>query len=166
MTRRLLLGLALLIATGLCAPARAGTRVPFKATFHGFAEFPYGTTPDPNVFEIFVPLEGQGTHLGRYHIDLTHLLDVTTGLFTGSAVFTAANGDTFTTHFSGQAYFPTDPDDPWATFDVHHTIVAGTGRFATAKGEFDGVGGRYNLVTGEDIGGYSGWISSPGASKK
>jgi hypothetical protein len=159
-------GVALLVAVGLCTPVRAGDRVPFKATFHGFADLDYQPTGEENVFEIFVPLEGHGTHLGRYHIDLTHFLNVATGAFTGFAVFTAANGDTFTTNFSGQAYFPSDPNDPWATFDVHHTIVEGTGRFAECTGEFDGVNGRYNLVTGEDIGGYEGWISSPGANKK
>jgi hypothetical protein len=169
MNRWLTTGVALLVAIGLCAPARAGDRVPFKATFHGFARFPYGATADPNVFEIFVALEGEGTHIGRFREDLTHYLNFATGEFTGFAIFTAANGDTFRTEFYGQVLGPTpDPnDDPaWVTFEVFHTIVEGTGRFADAFGAFVGVDGRYNLETGEDIGGYKGWISSPGASKK
>ncbi len=149
--------------------------MPFKATFHGFADVEaYECTPDGTVCRIFVPLEGQGTHLGRFHIDLTHLVDFSTvestgiASFTGTAVFTAANGDSFTTEFSGQLYLPTDPNNPWATFDVTHCIVegSGTGRFTNAEGCFVGVNGRYNLSTGEDIGGYEGWISSPGANKK
>ena len=64
------------------------------------------------------------------------------------------DGDTFTTVFHGQLY-PTD-DPALLTFDVTHTIVAGTGRFNGATGSFNGVNGLFNLDTGEDLGGYLG----------
>src|SRR5262249_2396899 len=135
---------------------QAGSQVPFKATFHGFAE-PPTKTDDPSVFEIVVPLQGVGTHLGKFDERLVHLLNFATGAFTGHADWTAANGDRFQTVFHGQLYPTSDPNV--VTFEVTHTIVGGTGRFSGATGSFNGVNGRFNLVTGEDQGGYLGNIS-------
>lgn len=144
--------------------SRGGDEVPFKATFHGFASS-FTPIPGTSIAEIVVPLAGQATHLGRFDELLTHYFDFATGSFVGFAEFTAADGSTFRTEFSGQA--ESDPDDPdWISFDVYHTIVEGTGRFAGVPGSFDGVDGRFNLVTLEDLGGYDGTISSPGAGKK
>ena len=136
--------------------AHAGHPVPFKATFHGFAE---AATPtdDPDVFQIVVPLQGTATHLGKFDELLVHYINFSTYAFTGQAYWTAANGDTFTTVFEGQLY-PTD-DPALLTFDVTHTIVGGTGRFKEATGSFNGVNGLFNLATGEDLGGYLGTIS-------
>src|SRR6185295_17934708 len=74
--------------------SQAGSDVPFKARFHGFAE-PPAPTNEQNVFEIVVPLHGVGTHLGQFDERLVHLLNFATGAFTGYADWTAANGDTF-----------------------------------------------------------------------
>jgi hypothetical protein len=112
-----------LLLSGL---SQADSSVPFKATFHGFAE-PATPTDDPNVFDIVVPLQGTGTHLGKFDERLVHHLNFSTGAFTGHADWTAANGDTFTTVFSGQLHPTSDPD--LVTFNVTHTIVGGTGRF-------------------------------------
>jgi hypothetical protein len=136
--------------------AQGGQAVPFKATFHGFAAAPT-PTDEPNVVEIIVPLHGEGTHLGAFDELLVHHLNLATGAFTGHADWTAANGDTFTTVFEGQIH-PTD-DPAWVTFNVTHTLVKGTGRFNGATASFEGINGRFNLVTGEDQGGYSGTIS-------
>jgi hypothetical protein len=136
--------------------AQANHPVPFKGTFHGFAE-PATPTADPAVFEIVVPLQGTATHLGRFHVLLTHYVNFSTGTFTGYADWTAANGDTFTTFLQGQLY-PTD-DPSLATFDVTHTVLGGTGRFQGATGSFDGVNGWFNLFTGEDRGDYLGTFS-------
>jgi hypothetical protein len=144
---------AIMLLSGL---SQARSPVPFKATFHGFAE-PATPTDDPNVFEIVVPLQGTGTHLGKFDERLVHLLNFSTGAFTGHADWTAADGDTFTTVFQGQL-FPTD-DPAVVSFEVTHTIVEGTGRFKGATGTFKGVNGLFNLVTGEDQGGYLGTIS-------
>jgi hypothetical protein len=152
--------LCVLLSAAVCG---AGERVPFKASFHGFA-MPPAPTNTPGVFEIVVPLSGQATHLGRFDEMLVHFLDFDTLAFTGFAEFTAANGDTFRTEFSGQAY-PTDDRD-WVTFDVTHTIVGGTGRFAGATGTLYGVDGRFNLATGEDVGGYTGTITPAGGRGK
>jgi hypothetical protein len=140
----------------LSGSLQAGSPVPFKARFHGFAEPP--SAPDAeNVIEIVVPLHGVGTHIGQFDERLVHLLDLDTGEFTGYAEWTAANGDTFTTVFHGHLVDIGDPQ--WVSFVVTHTIVGGTGRFKKATGTFDGLNGRYNLVTGEDQGEYLGTIT-------
>ena len=136
----------------------AGNSVPFKATFHGFAEPATQIGgPDSPVFEIVVPLHGTATHLGNFNERLVHLLNFDTGAFTGHADWTAANGDTFTTVFSGQLY-PTD-DPEVVSFEVTHSVTKGTGRFKGASGNFIGINGLFNLVTGEDQGGYVGTLS-------
>jgi hypothetical protein len=150
-----------LVSTSTCllllsALAQAGSPVPFKATFHGFAE-PATPTGDPAVVEFVIPLQGTGTHIGNFKERLVHHLNLSTGAFTGHADWTAANGDTFTTVFQGQL-FPTDDPDV-VSFEVTHTVVAGTGRFKGMTGTFKGVNGLFNLVTGEDQGGYRGNIS-------
>ena len=136
--------------------SQARSPVPFKATFHGFAE-PAIPTADPDVVEIVVPLHGTGTHIGDFNERLVHLLNFVTGAFTGHADWTAANGDSFTTVFQGQLN-PTD-DPAVVSFEVTHAVVAGTGRFKGMTGTFKGVNGLFNLVTGEDQGGYLGTIS-------
>jgi hypothetical protein len=133
--------------------AQTGHWVPFKATFHGFAERAT-PTEDPDVVEIVVPLQGTATHLGKFDERLVHRLNPFTGEFTGHADWTAADGSTLTTVFNGQLY-PTE-DRQLVTFEVTHTIVGGTGRFKGATGTFKGVNGLFNLETGEDQGGYLG----------
>ena len=150
----LALGCAALILTS--NSISAGPPVPFKATFHGFAQAPT-PTDDLDVVEIIVPLRGVATHLGKFDELLVHHLNLMTGAFTGHAEWTAANGDTLTTVFAGQLHPTRDP--ALVTFDVTHTVVGGTGRFSWATGNFIGVNGLFNLVTGEDLGGYLGTIS-------
>ena len=150
---RLALGCTVIML--LCGMSQARSPVPFKATFHGFAE--RATQIAPNIIEIVVPLHGTATHLGEFDELLVHHLNTDTGAFTGHADWTAANGDTFTTVFQGQL-FPTD-DPAVVSFQVTHTVVAGTGRFMRMTGTFKGVDGLFNLITGEDQGGYLGNIS-------
>ena len=104
-----------------------------------------------------VEVDGNGTHLGKFDEVLHHDIHED-GTFSGTAVFTAANGDQFYTEFGGT--FTSGPDgEGWVTFEVTHAITGGTGRFEGATGSFDGVDGRFNLGTGEDMGGYDGTIS-------
>ena len=149
------LAAALLFQTSITR-VQAGPPVPFKATFHGFAG-PATPTDNPDVFEIVVPLQGTATHLGKFDELLVHYINFSTGAFWGRAYWTAANGDTFATDFTGQLY-PTD-NPALETFDVTHTVVGGTGRFKKATGSFNGVNGLFNVVTGEDLGGYLGTFS-------
>ncbi len=150
-----------ILFAGLCFlmlthASQAGCRVPFIASFHGFAE-PATPTDDPNVIEVVVPLRGVGTHIGKFRERLVHHINTQDFSFTGYADWTAANGDTFRTVFEGHL-IPTD-DPNVVTFEVTHTIVSGTGRFRRATGTFKGINGLYNFATGEDQGGYIGFIS-------
>ena len=89
-----------------------------------------------------------------------HRINTTDDSFTGTALFDFCNGNTFKTVFWGQLYPSSDPD--WVTFLVQHIIIGGTGTFVNASGTFYGVDGNFNVVTGEDLGGYVGDILVPG----
>ena len=153
--------LCVLLSAAVCG---AGEQVPFKARFQGYAVLPGTPTDTPGVVIIDASVSGQATHLGRFDERLTHYVDFNTLTFAGFAEFTAADGSTFRTQVVGQAYPTDDPD--WVTFDVTHTIVGGTGRFAGATGTLYGVDGRFNLATGEDVGGYVGTISTQRGTAK
>jgi hypothetical protein len=142
--------ICLLLLSGLSQAGDKHPR-PFKATVHGGIT---GTSEDGSI--VYVQVKGEGTHLGKFVEELTHYVNWLDLSFTGTAKFTAANGDTFYTDFSGQL---TPISSEWATFTVTHTVVGGTGRFEGASGSFDGNHGLVNLVTGEDMGDYEGTIA-------
>jgi len=81
-------------------------------------------------------VDGSGTgvasHLGRftytYHF-VVHVLSTGIAVGVGTAEFTAANGDSFSTEIAAESAGPQDILE-------HHTIVGGTGRFAGASGTF------------------------------
>jgi len=72
---------------------------------------------------------GHATHLGQFTYTYEFVVDLSTGNGVGSAEFTAANGDSFSTEITAIS--------PVLGHVVEeHTIVAGTGRFAGASGSF------------------------------
>jgi hypothetical protein len=73
----------------------------------------------------------------------------------GSAEFIAANGDSLFTEVTGQATPTEDPDI--ASIVEIYTIVGGTGRFASATGEFT-MERLLNTVTGVTSGSFKGKI--------
>jgi hypothetical protein len=149
---------------------RAGDERPFKATFQGVANAPTESGDPDFPTEIVVPLQGRATHLGNFDERLVHHINLVGrpddpaypdwGKFHGYAEWTAADGSVFTTDFEGRLYTTGDPD--LLTFEVTHTIRpgSGTGRFEGASGSFRGVDGLFNVVTGDDQGGYLGTISN------
>jgi hypothetical protein len=83
-------------------------------------------------------VSGIATQLGQFSGYLSERVDITTGTYTGTAVFTTVNGDTISTEFEGQV---TPPDGSGRVFFAeHHVVVAGTGRFANATGELNVTG--------------------------
>ena len=74
--------------------------------------------------------EGNATHLGRFTITSSFNVTPPPISATGTARWTAANGDELLTSTAGTAViaFPT------ATITETHTITGGTGRFADASG--------------------------------
>jgi hypothetical protein len=104
---------------------------PFKGTANAVEEsevdFPFAS----------VTREGTGTatQLGKYTSNATFEVNVTTFHGTGTATFTAANGDTLSTSVVGQGIPNTVPPTVLSLTEVY-TITGGTGRFAGATGSF------------------------------
>jgi hypothetical protein len=73
---------------------------------------------------------GEATQLGRFTLTSDFTVDTTTGIGSGTAIWTAANGDKIFTTLAGQAVITF----PIATVTETHTITGGTGRFADASG--------------------------------
>jgi hypothetical protein len=97
---------------------------------------------------------GNATYLGRYTEHVTLQVNVTTRSSTGTATFTAANGDTLTASVVGQAT-PTTPG-MISVVEVY-TITGGTGRFAHTTGTFT-LHSTANQATGVSSGTLSGSI--------
>jgi len=132
--------------------------VPFKGSLEGTATITPGTPPF-----LSVSIEGTGnaTHLGRFTVEIPHVVNTTNRTSTGTYEFTAANGDTLTAGFTGQATLTA----PGVLSIVEiATITGGTGRFADATGSFT-VERLFNQVTGVTTGSFEGAITSPGAGK-
>jgi hypothetical protein len=134
-----------LAATFLCValfavPAAAAVSVPITFKYAGTFEV---TPEDPSpceVDEVLVTdtLTGTGSHLGRLTATYPHCVNFGAGTFSGTATFTAANGDLLFVLLGGEA------DDPACTttcgVDFTGTITGGTGRFDGAEGTLTGPG--------------------------
>ena len=108
---------------------------------------------------VFTEDEGTGTatHLGRYTLDGSEVINLATLEVTdGSFTITAANGDTILGTYEGTAAGTSDP--LVITYHVTGPVTGGTGRFQGAHGEltWDGVA---NLGTGELSDIATGWIT-------
>jgi len=102
---------------------------------------------------------GQATHLGRFTVAFPHTVNFVTRAGVGTFTFTAANGDTLTADFTGQAQ-----PGPVVSIVEHATITGGTGRFAGATGSFT-VQRLFDPANGTTTGSLEGSISSVGAGK-
>jgi hypothetical protein len=130
--------------------------VPFKGSLEGTATITPGTPP---FLSVSIEATGNATHLGRFTVEIPHVVNTTNRTSTGTYEFTAANGDTLTAGFTGQATLTS----PGVLSIVETaTITGGTGRFADATGSFT-VERLFNQVTGLTTGSFEGTISSPGA---
>jgi hypothetical protein len=137
--------------------AHAG--VPFTGKLEGVVDV---TFPDPLSLAVFIQATGTAAQLGRFTIEIPHLVDLTTGIGTGTYEFTAANGDKLTATFTGQGS-PTDI--PGVVSIVENaTITGGTGRFANASGEFIALR-SFDFATNLTTGSLAGTISIPAAGR-
>ncbi len=146
-------------ATGAGLLSR-GQEVPFKGRWEGALT---ARTVTPPFLNISFEGAGNATHLGRFTVDIRIVLDTRDRTLTGTYEFTAANGDTLTAGFTGESPL-TAPGVP-QTSVLAATITGGTGRFASASGNFT-VESAVDLATGLTTGSFEGTISSPGASKQ
>ena len=97
---------------------------------------------------------GDATQLGRFTLTSDFTVDTTTGIGSGTSIWTAANGDKIFTTFAGQAVITF----PIATITETHTITGGTGRFAEASGSIV-VARSLNIPTLISSGSITGTIS-------
>jgi hypothetical protein len=153
------LALAVAVVLGLASPVAAGEQVPFKGRLEGDVERTFIPGDPPRVF---VDVEGSGnaTHLGRFTFAAPHYVNLATRTAAGSYHFEAANGDTLTADFTGQA----TPVAGTTLLYIEETatITGGTGRFAGATGSFT-VKRLYDTATDTTVGSFEGTISSPGS---
>jgi hypothetical protein len=136
--------------------ASRGTSVPFKGNFEGTQR---STPLLPPLAFVDASATGNATHLGRFTVEFSHTVNFATRTGEGTYTFTAANGDTLTADFTGQAQ-----PGPIVSIVEHAIITGGTGRFAGATGSFT-VQRQFDPVTGTTKGSFEGTISSPGAGK-
>ena len=142
-------------ATGAGVPYNS-QEVPFKGRLEGTAIITPGTPP---FLSVSIVGTGNATHLGRFTVEIPHVVNATNRTSTGTYQFTATNGDTVTASFAGQSTL-TAPGV--LSILETATITGGTGRFADATGRFT-VERLFNQVTGLTTGSFEGTISSPGA---
>jgi hypothetical protein len=147
---------AVLAVLSVAGPAAAGDQVPFKGSLKGDVT----RILDPPLVYVDVQATGKATELGRFTLEIPHIVDTTTRTATGSYQFTAANGDMVYADFTGQA---TPTDTPGVLYIVETaTITGGTGRFAGATGTFTAER-WYDTAAGTTFGDFDGTISSPGS---
>src|SRR5262245_13604426 len=95
---------ALLLAGGLilclAAPVAGREEVPFNGSLTGTAAI---SPLAPPFVSVLIDGTGLATQLGRFTVQNAHVVNQATRVLVGSYVFTAANGDTVTADFTGQA---------------------------------------------------------------
>ncbi len=136
-------------------PVAAGDAMPFRGTLEG----------TETVTQLVFPLEsvdlkgtGNATQLGRFTLDGQAQVNLAEGTGSGSFVFTAANGDTLTAEFTGQA---TLLAPGVVALSEAAVITGGTGRFAGARGSFL-VERTLHAASGTTVGSFEGSVSTPG----
>jgi hypothetical protein len=111
---------------GVTDRAYARPLVPFEASDSGSATVVGGSGSVVQTVDIG---SGHGTHLGRYELVGSETVDLASGAITnGHFTITAANGDTITGTYSGEALAGL------TGYLVSGPITGGTGRFGGATG--------------------------------
>jgi hypothetical protein len=126
--RQLAFSATALTILGLCLAASAAPPVPFRGradlVITGAEELP------PASRLLTAAATGQATHLGRFTRTETLLVDQSNGTFTGTLVFTAANGDQLNADVEGHFTSPTGE-----SAEGTYLFTGGTGRFQNASGQ-------------------------------
>jgi hypothetical protein len=150
------LALAVALVLALTGPLAAGESVPFKGTLAGDVTVTPAPPPlGPPFLSADVEAAGNATCLGKFALDIPHIVNPVKGTAVGTYEFIAANGDKVCATFSGIA---TPTDVPGVLYIVETvTITGGTGRFAGATGSFT-TERLYDRIAGTTVGTFSGAI--------
>ena len=137
------------------APVAAGDQVTFKGRLAGTVTVTPLQLP---LASVLIEATGTATGLGRFSLEVPHLVNQAARSGAGSYIFTAANGDTLTAEFTGDATLVAP-----GVLTTHETatITGGTGRFAGATGSFSAERTFY-VASGQTVGSFEGTISPPG----
>ncbi|HEX2476147.1 MAG TPA: hypothetical protein VHK01_15455 [Lacipirellulaceae bacterium] len=125
--RQLAFSATALTILGLCPTASAAPPVPFR----GRADLVVTGAEDlpPASRRLTASATGQATHLGRFTRTETVIVDLSTGAFTGTLEFVAANGDRLNADVEGHFTSPTGE-----SAEGTYVFTGGTGRFQNASG--------------------------------
>ena len=130
-----------------------------QTTFKGSLEGTVTVTPvNPPIASVLIEATGNATKLGRFTLEVPHVVNQAVRVGAGSYIFTAANGDTLTASFTGVGTLIAP--GVLSTTETA-TITGGTGRFADATGSFT-AHRTFFITEGRTVGSFEGTISSPG----
>jgi hypothetical protein len=141
---------AFAVSLASVAAGAVAAETPFKGTVNAVET---GTVVFPTRFADRVGT-GTATYLGRYTEHVVLQINLPTMSSTGTATFTAANGDTLSASVVGQA---TRTGPTTLSVVEVYTITGGTGRFADATGSFT-LESTVDQTTGASSGTLSGTI--------
>ena len=145
----------MVVATAVSLASIAASAVAAETPFKGTVNADETVVPSPPTASLTRDGTGTATYLGKYTEHITMQIFLPTLSSTGTATFTAANGDTLTATVLGQAT-PTTTPGVLSIVEVY-TITGGTGRFADATGTFT-LHSTVNQATGLSSGTFSGAI--------
>ena len=117
-----------LVGPGHPSSDSQAAELPFKGDLEGTQSV---TPLDPPFGQVTGQATGQATHLGKFAVQFPHIVNFDTSTGVGTYTFTAANGDTLTADFTGEAQ-----PGPITSIVEDAVITGGTGRFAGATGSF------------------------------
>jgi hypothetical protein len=144
----LVAGVAVSVAS--IAASAGAAETPFKGTVNADET----VVPSPPTASLTRDGSGTATYLGKYTEHIVMTINLPTLSSTGTATFTAANGDTLTATVLGQA---TRTSPTTLSIVENYTITGGTGRFADATGNFT-LESTVDQTTGLSSGTFSGVI--------
>ena len=133
----------------------AGEQTTFKGSLGGTVTV---TPVNPPIASVLIEATGNATKLGRFTLEVPHVVNQAVRVGAGSYIFTAANGDTLTASFTGVGTLIAP--GVLSTTETA-TITGGTGRFADATGSFT-AHRTFFITEGRTVGSFEGTISSPG----
>ena len=151
MIRRLFLAL---VAASVSLASIAASAVAAETPFKGTVNADETVVPSPPTASLTRDGTGTATYLGKYTEHIVMTIHLPTLSSTGTATFTAANGDTLTATVLGQA---TRTGPTTLSIREDYTVTGGTGRFADASGNFT-LRSTVDQTTGVSSGTFSGFI--------
>ena len=164
-TSKIYVAMAAMLLAALAIPAAAQNHVPFNGAVQGHDEDSQGPcgTPVPNAPILCVVTTGTAMgSQGQFSLKQFGTVDLLAGRETGTAIWTADNGDVMYTTLTGSG----GPDGNSSLIRITeiHTITGGTGRFAGAYGTFT-MERWGNAATFTTAGSFHGTIVLPGAAQ-